>query len=183
MTPRTGTAAVAPRRAPAREQARSRPPLRLVEPGELRRLRPGRVGTIAGTLLFVAMFALAAFQTVIIKEQGTLDDLNGRIREEQLRQRDLELALVELRSPQRITAAARELGMISPGTVTYLEPSPEDDAAASFRQPDPAPTTTTTTPPRPRTTTTTSPPRPRSTSTTTPVTAPAPARATTGTGR
>ncbi|WP_334144071.1 hypothetical protein [Rhabdothermincola sp.] len=182
MSPRTGTAAAAPRRAPAREQARSRPPLRVVEPGELRRLRPGRVGTIAGTLLFVAMFALAAFQTVIIKEQGTLDDLNGRIREEQIRQRDLALALVELRSPQRITTAARDLGMISPGAVTYLEPSPGDDAAASYQQPDPAPTTTTTSP-RPRSTTTTTPPRSRSTATTTPATAAARAPAKTGTGR
>lgn len=197
MSPRTSAVATSPRRttAPAREQVRPRPALRVVDPDELRRLRPGRVGTIAGTVLFVAMFALAAFQTLIIKEQGTLDDLNERIRSEELRQRDLELALVDLQSPARITEAAHELGMITPGAITYLQPKPDDDAAATFVEPEPVPTTSTTTPkpapststtaPRSRSTSTTSTttPKPRSTSTTTPKAPSTSAPAKSGTGR
>jgi hypothetical protein len=122
------------------------------------------VGTLAGVVLFVAMFALAAFQTLIIKEQGTLDDLNERIRTEELRQRDLELALVDLRSPARVTEAARKLGMITPGAITYLEPKPDDDAAAMLVEGEPTPAATSTTAAKPTPTSSTTVPK-RSTST------------------
>jgi cell division protein FtsB len=139
MSPRSSTARAPQRAVPARQPERTRPPLRLVKPGELPRLRPGRVGTVAVVLLFGALFALAAFQTVIIRSQGHLDDLNARIQTEESRQQALELELADRQSPERITAAARSLGMIAPGEVTFLLPTPGDDAAAVYVEPlDPA---------------------------------------------
>jgi cell division protein FtsB len=93
------------------------------------------VGTIAGVLLFVALFALAAFQTVIIRAQGHLDDVNARLQTEEQQQQVLELQLADRQSPERITSAARALGMIAPGEVTYLLPTDADDAAATYRPP------------------------------------------------
>jgi cell division protein FtsB len=120
-----------PRRAPAP----ARPPLRVVEPrtAPRRRLRPGRVGTIAGVLLFAALFAVAAFQTVLIKGQADLDALDDRLAAEEVRHRDLALTVAELQSPDRITTAAKErLGMIEPAGVVFLRP----DAGAAAPSPD-----------------------------------------------
>jgi cell division protein FtsB len=135
MSPRTSTARAPQRAVPVRQPERTRPPLKLVKPGELPRLRPGRVGTVAVVLLFGALFALAAFQTVIIRSQGHLDDVNARIQAEESRQQALELELADRQSPERITSAARALGMIAPGEITFLLPSPGDDAAAAYAEP------------------------------------------------
>lgn len=144
MSPRTSTARSPQARdtrgaAPQRSAPRSRPALKIVTPADLPRIRPGRVGTIAGVLLFVALFALAAFQTVIIRAQGHLDDVNAQIQAEEQQQQALELELAARQSPERITSAARALGMIAPGEVTFLLPTESDDAAATYRPPvDPA---------------------------------------------
>jgi cell division protein FtsB len=114
-----------------------RPVLRVVEPAPRRRV--GRTGTIAGIVLFTALFALAAFQTVLIRTQARIDDLDRRITAEEDRRRDLTLRLADLRSPDRIVSVARDrLGMISPATVAYLQPGPDDDARATYR-PSPVP--------------------------------------------
>jgi cell division protein FtsL len=98
-----------------------------------------RVGTIAGILLFVALFALAAFQTVLIRAQDQLDQLNEDVATQEQRQRDLSLEVADLQSPERIAQVARErMGMIAPHTVTFVEPLPSDDANATYV----APTTT-----------------------------------------
>jgi cell division protein FtsL len=97
------------------------------------------VGTIAGALLFLALFGLAAFQTVLIRAQDRLDDLNRDVAEETEISQQLELQLADLQSPERIAQVARDrLGMIAPHTITFLEPSPDDDADARYQ----APTTT-----------------------------------------
>jgi cell division protein FtsL len=127
MMPRTTTA-----RAPDRRRdEQPRPPLRVVEPADRQSLRPARVGTLAGVVLFVALFALAAFQTVLINSQSHLDDLNQQVAEQEARSERLELLLADLQSPQRITSAARErLGMVAPNSVTFLESSPDDELRA-----------------------------------------------------
>jgi cell division protein FtsL len=123
-----------------------RPDLRVVEEPARDRLRPARVGTIAGALLFVALFGLAAFQTVLIRAQDRLDTLNRDVAEQTERSRQLELQLADLQSPERIAQVARDrLGMIAPLTVTFLEPSPDDDTNAQYLSP-PNTTTGTTTP-------------------------------------
>lgn len=118
--------------------APSRPALRVVEPAPRRRV--GRAGTIAGVVLFVALFALAAFQTVLIRTQARIDDLDRRIAEEEARRTDLTLRLADLRSPDRIVSVATDrLGMIAPGTVAYLQPRPDDDVRATYRPAPPPP--------------------------------------------
>jgi cell division protein FtsB len=127
MMPRTTTA-----RAPERRRdEQPRPPLRVVDPSDRQSLRPARVGTLAGVVLFVALFALAAFQTVLINSQSHLDDLNQQVAEQEARAEQLDLLLADLQSPQRITSAARErLGMVAPHSVTFLESSPDDEGRA-----------------------------------------------------
>lgn len=130
---RTGQA-----RAPRRQQVETpkRPELRVVEPPAKDRLRPARVGTIAGAVLFLALFGLAAFQTVLIRAQDRLDTLNREVEEQTEIAHQLELELAELQSPERIAQVARDrLGMIAPHTVTFLEPSPDDDANATYEAP------------------------------------------------
>jgi cell division protein FtsL len=114
-----------------------RPDLRVVDPAPRR--RAGRVGTVAGVGLFAALFGLAAFQTVLIKNQARIDDLDRRIDVAATEAETLALQVAELESPDRITAVARDrLGMIDPGSVTYLRPMADDDARALLPSP-PAP--------------------------------------------
>jgi cell division protein FtsL len=120
-----------------RDGERSRPRLRLVEQTEHHRVRAARVGTVAATVFLVALFALAGFQTVIINSQSRLDDLDARVRTEGERQEGLMLELSEMRSPQRITTTARDrLGMITPNSVTFLEPQADDDERARLTSSD-----------------------------------------------
>lgn len=136
MTSPLRVRAAEPRSGAASER---RPDLRVVHPGPRR--RAGRVGTVAGIALFVALFGLAAFQTVLIKNQARIDDLDRRIDVAQAESQTLARQVAELESPARITAAARDrLGMIDPGSVTYLLPAADDDARAHLPPPPvPAP--------------------------------------------
>lgn len=123
----------ADRRATARS---ARPTLRVVDAPKPERLRAARVGTIAGALLFVALFGLAAFQTVLIRAQDRLDDLNHDVATQTELDEQLRLQLADLQSPERIAQVARDrLGMIAPHTVTFLEPTPDDDAGAAYAGP------------------------------------------------
>jgi cell division protein FtsB len=168
-----------PRQAPARAPQRKapaapeRPDLRVV-PEKRDGLRPARVGTIAGALLFLALFALAAFQTVLIRAQDRLDDLHGDVAEQTELDEQLTLQLADLQSPERIAQVARDrLGMIAPHTVTFLDPRADDDQKATY-DPSAAPTTTvpkttapTTTAPTTTVPTTTAPKSAKATKTTT----------------
>ena len=108
-------------------------------------------------LLFGALFALAAFQTVLIRAQDRLDDLNSGVAQQTELDQQLKLQLADLQSPEHIAQVARDrLGMIAPNTVTFLEPTPQDDANAQYVEPPPKPVPTTTTP---RSTTTTTTPK------------------------
>ena len=126
MMPRQSPARAPERKGPEREGTAKpkRPDLRVVEP-KRDRIRPARVGTIAGVMLFVALFALAAFQTVLIRAQDHLDDLNSSVAQQTELDQQLRLQLADLQSPEHIAQVARDrLGMIAPNTVTFLEPTP-----------------------------------------------------------
>src|SRR5690606_24641947 len=112
-----------------------RPDLRVVRP---HRRRGRQVGTVAAVVLFASLFAVAGFQTFIVSQQKSLDELNGRIAVEAELARTLDNQLAQLQSPQRITEAANALGMVSPPGVAYLQPRPDDDARAA-EIPEPAP--------------------------------------------
>jgi hypothetical protein len=75
---------------------------------------------------------------VLIKNQARIDDLNRRIDAATAETDTLALQVADLESPGRIIAVARErLGMIDPGSVTYLRPGGDDDARALLPAPPP----------------------------------------------
>lgn len=107
------------------------PDLRVVAPAGRRR-RGWQVGTIAGALLFVALFAIAGAHTLIVQQQRHIDDVNGQITEAEDRAEALRIELAELQSPERIVQEARErLGMVQAPTPVYLQPEADDDAKAA----------------------------------------------------
>jgi K+-sensing histidine kinase KdpD len=164
--PRDGAAVragAAPAPAPARED---RPPALRVVP---RRQRRGwQVGTVAGALLFAALFAVAGFQALIATHQKHLDEVTDRIAEEEARATALEDDLAELESPQRIIGeATQRLGMMTAAPPVYLHPQDDDDArAAEVPAPTPPTTAAPTTTVPPTTATTTATTAPKSTATT-----------------
>lgn len=109
-------------------EGEDRPDLRVV--GRVRRRR-WQVGTVAGIILFAALFAVAGFQTLIVSQQKRLDDLDARIATQTDSGQRLDDQLAELQSPQRITSeATQRLKMVAPPGVAYLQPRPDDDARA-----------------------------------------------------
>ncbi len=73
---------------------------------------------LAMSLLFLVLFGLAVFHTVLIGAQDQLDGLDARIEAEQDRQHRLRLRLAELESPERIVEVATgDLGMVAPDEV------------------------------------------------------------------
>jgi len=123
----------------------ARPDLEVVTPRRQR--RSWQVGTVAGVVLFVALFAVAGFQTLIVSSQKNLDELNRGIGAAATTGQRLDNQLAELQSPQRITTeATQRLGMLSPPAVGYLQPGPDDEARAS-EVPEPSPPPTTAPPP------------------------------------
>ena len=141
------------------------------------------MGTVAGALLFLALFAIAGAQTLIVQQQRHIDDLNTRIVAAQDQAEKLDLDLAELNSQSRILDEAKnKLGMVPASTPVYLQARPDDDARAA-EVPPATPSTTVpkvTTPTTTRSATTggTATSTPTSKSTTTPTTA---AKATTPT--
>lgn len=78
---------------------------------------------LAMSLLFLVLFGLAVFHTVLIGAQDQLDGLDARIEAEQDRQHRLRLRLAELESPERIVEVATgDLGMVAPDEVVWLSP-------------------------------------------------------------
>jgi len=137
---------------PDRARREERPELRVVEPASRRR-RGWQVGTIAGLLLFLALFAVAGAHTLIVQQQRHIDDVNARIASAEEEAEALEVALAELQSPERIVREARErLGMVPAPSPVYLRPAETDDARAA-EVPPPTPTTVATTPSTARSTT------------------------------
>ncbi|MEI7592783.1 MAG: septum formation initiator family protein [Actinomycetes bacterium] len=105
----------------------------------------GRIATLTAVALFVSVFGVVIFQTLIVQGQAHLDRVSIRIAAEKERSKDLTRQVADLESPDRIVAAARDrLGMISPTDVAYLTPAPGDDLLAAFTPP-PSPATKPTT--------------------------------------
>jgi cell division protein FtsL len=115
---------------------RRRPDLRIVdsERAPVARRRPrGMViaVSVAVVTIFLALFGLVVFHTVLVQHQSRLDDLDSQLAEERDRGRDLSHEIAELESPDRIrTVAEQELGLIPPPEVLMLEPVDAPPAAA-----------------------------------------------------
>jgi hypothetical protein len=86
---------------------------------------------LGGAVLFVLLFALAAFQAVLVSSQQRLDELERQVAIEQDRYQDLRVDVARLEAPDRILdMATYELGMVPAGVPTYVTPS--ETAAAEI---------------------------------------------------
>ena len=115
-------AAALPDRTARRGEA-ERPALEVVAPAARRR-RSWQVGTVAGGLLFLAMFVIVGAQTLIVQQQRHIDDVNGRIAAAEDQAERLEIDLAELQSPERIVNEARDRLGHGAGAVARLPAAP-----------------------------------------------------------
>lgn len=81
------------------------------------------------TLAFAIAFAVVACQVLLVQGQERLDTLDSSIDAGRGRHQELRLEVAELESPERIVAAATELGMVTPPEVLYLTPAPRQVVA------------------------------------------------------
>lgn len=104
----------------APEQARPR--LGVVEGGFDRATAVARtLGTILLVTFIVGLVGALAVHATIIENQRELDRQRAHIAEIEAETEALRHELAELEAPARIVAAAGELGMIEPPSVTYLK--------------------------------------------------------------
>lgn len=108
----------------------ARPRLRLVDNSQLevavRRRRARRLLMVAGVVAIAALLALAGVNAVLVSNQVRIDTLEQQVVDAQARHQALRLEVATLEAPQRVVSAATErLGMISPDTITYVQPAPE----------------------------------------------------------
>ena len=108
-------------------QGAPRPKLDVVD----RRLRASRstrrqanVLKAIGAMFVVGAFAVtAAAHTFVASDQQRIDTLQGQLSRVLAAQQELQVSRAELESPSRVLAIAEhQLGMVSPGSVTYLSP-------------------------------------------------------------
>jgi hypothetical protein len=147
--------------APARARAAARPvtrqaaPLRQPRPAEPRRLqlvtdarlrdatRQRRMRALmvaVGVIVLGALFALAAFNAVLVSGQARLDQLQKDVAEAQSRYSTNRLKVAQLEAPEHVVQVAQErLGMVPPPHVTYLTPSQAMADEVGHTSPDPAP--------------------------------------------
>lgn len=115
-----------PRPAPTRARPR-RAPLRVVSPAEARRrrfasrgVRAGVVATIVAAV--VALFVAAGLHAELAEQQSAIGTTRDAVAAEQARYNEARLRIAELEAPARIVAEAEALGLVTPETVTYLQP-------------------------------------------------------------
>ncbi len=89
-------------------------------------------GVVAGIVLVIVVARVLTGQAGF-----TESDLEERITDQRRRLEQLELSVAQLRAPQRIYERATQLGLVPPGTVVYLTPSPAPSAAGPVQQSDP----------------------------------------------
>ena len=113
-----------------------RPRLRLVDNSRLevavRRRRARRLLVVSAVLAVVALLALAGVNAVLVSSQVRLDALERQVVEAQARHQALRLEVATLEAPERVVSAATErLGMVSPETITYVQPVPPDSVSST----------------------------------------------------
>jgi len=113
-----------------RPRPAAKPPqhLRVVEQaefGDVRRRRLVRLGGVVVAGLVVAvLFVSVGMHVMLAQNQFQLDRLNAQAEAQQAQYQKLRLDVDRLAAPQRIIAAAQgRLGMVQPGSVTFLAPA------------------------------------------------------------
>ena len=147
----------APAGVPARPEPASAPsaPLRVVERAELsaaarRRRRRLLVGGV-GVLTALGLFAVVVVHVVLAQQQFQLAALTSRIAAARSVNDQLHLQVAQLQAPERVVSdAQKQLGMVSPPSMTYLVPGHRgplvraQPAGTPTTQPPANPTTSTT---------------------------------------
>ena len=86
-------------------------------------------------LALVVAFGLVYLHVVLAQRQFSLDQLNAGVQQDQLSYQKLRLQVAELASPQQIISTAEgKLGMVQPGSITYLTAPVQATAAAGSVQ-------------------------------------------------
>jgi cell division protein FtsL len=116
----------APRFAPRPGPAGRPQHLRLVDPAEARRRRVTRMLTgMLVAAVCAGLFAIVALRVVLAQGQVQIDRLQASVDAQTATQQQLRLQVAQLEAPAQIVAAARSrLGMVTPPSVTYLNPAP-----------------------------------------------------------
>lgn len=114
--------------------------LRLVGTEELkavRRRRRIRLGGVALTAFVIALlFAAVGMHVVLAQNQFRLDTLDSQAAAQQTKFQQLRLQVDELSSPARIVGTAEtKLGMVEPGSVTFLHPASATPGTATTSDP------------------------------------------------
>ena len=119
----------APRRSD-QEGERSRH-LEVVRPGPKPRahfrLTP-KTGVTLTVMMFGALFGVAVSHALLIQSQTRLDEMDKEAAAEQARYEQNRADVAELESPDRIIAAAHDLGMVDPAETVWLTPDEAADA-------------------------------------------------------
>jgi cell division protein FtsL len=104
--------------------------LRLVDRAEARRRRVTRILTgVLVAAVCAGLFAIVALRVVLAQGQVEVDRLQASVDAETATQQQLRLQVAQLEAPAQIVAAARSrLGMVTPPSVTYLNPAPPASA-------------------------------------------------------
>jgi hypothetical protein len=90
----------------------------------MRRRRMRALMLMAGVLVAGCLFALAAFNAVLVSGQGRIDNLDKRVAEAQAQYSANRLHVAELEAPSHVVEVAQKrLGMVPPPRVKYLTPS------------------------------------------------------------
>jgi len=86
--------------------------------------RQARVLRTLGVMFVVGALAItAAAHTFVASDQQRIDSLQTELTQSLAEQQDLQLSRAELESPLRVlNIAEKKLGMVSPGSVSYLAP-------------------------------------------------------------
>jgi cell division protein FtsL len=137
--PARATSEAAPRPTPAPATR-----LRAVpDPRVLRTQRWVRACTaIAALVTCFGLFGVVGVHVMLAQGQGDVQRLQSQVDDQEGAQQRLRVQVAQLESPERIVAAARQLGMTTPSTVVLLhEASLADPPATTI----PAPRATTTT--------------------------------------
>ena len=104
-----------------RPKSAPRPSLKVVPAPQRRKLRYRLVAGIAAGL--IAPFALVLVHVELTAGALRLTSLQSSGDAAQTRFEKLRLQVAQLESPARVVAGAQQLGMVTPTTITYLNPT------------------------------------------------------------
>jgi cell division protein FtsL len=129
---------MSPERAAARALRRSDAPdegvdrvrrhLRVVDapasPARRRSKAPVLAGVGLLATVFLALFGLVVFHTVLLQNQSQIDGLDEQLTQEREQIKDRRLEVAELESPERVIAVAEAEGLVIPDEVVMLDAVP-----------------------------------------------------------